>query len=72
MLLKLYLLPNYPEAFADLGEKLALLWDFEREEPSLSNNSSRLEREVTTNSVSHRECKHLHEEPNQPACSFSF
>lgn len=72
MLLKLYLLPNYPEAFADSEEKLALLWDFEREEPSLSSNSPRLEREVTTYSVSHRERKHLHEEPNQPAFSFSF
>lgn len=34
---KLYLLPSYFEVFLDSEEKLALLWDFEREEPSLSN-----------------------------------
>lgn len=35
--LKLYLLPSYSEVFSDSKEKLALLWDSEREEPSLSN-----------------------------------
>lgn len=34
---KLHLLPSYSEVFLDCKEKLALLWDFEREEPSLSN-----------------------------------
>lgn len=34
---KLYLLPSCSEMLLDSQEKLALLWDFEGEEPSLSN-----------------------------------
>ena len=65
----LYLLPSYFEVFLDAKEKLALLWDSERERSlhEVINNGSRLEREVATYSVSHREF----EEANQPAFSFS-